>query len=145
MRRKFLHLSNCLISTNSFGLWACLILPGPQTIVSKPISLKMPASVPKLTAEVEFFLSACRHNDIKLEELSVKRGGKLFLTYNSILQFLTFFFISNSNSFRNFFILFINNLLSISGVSLISNSITHLFGIIFTAKPPFIFPTFKVG
>ena len=68
MRRKSLHLSNCLISINSFGLWACLILPGPQTIVSKPISLKIPASVPKLTADVEFFLSACRHNDIKLEE-----------------------------------------------------------------------------
>ena len=53
------------------------MLPGPQTIVSKPTLLKTPASVPKLTLLIEFDFNFSKARLIIFFSL-VSNGGKLF-------------------------------------------------------------------
>ena len=68
----------------------CLLnTSGPHTIVSNPISLKIPASVPN-SLHVGLSLEACKHNDIKLDEFIVKEVEIIFnLKFNTaIFKFL---------------------------------------------------------
>ena len=49
-RMKATQAEICETATNSSGLWACSIEPGPQTMVGRPAAWKCPASVAKETA-----------------------------------------------------------------------------------------------
>ena len=58
----------------------------------KPISLKTPASVPKLTADVWLVFNAFIQNVIRSFFSCVNKGGKLFFVSISILHFFVNFF-----------------------------------------------------
>ena len=78
------------------------MLPGPQTIVSKPNLSKTPASVPKLTLSIEFDSNLLRTKLIIFFSGSVLSGGKSFVCLKLIKHLLFFFSFVFLNYLKNF-------------------------------------------